>query len=148
MTIIATINSLLFPTFLFIVLFCFLSCLTYNQHNKPYREFERIDNFTTEIKEAFSTKFDPEPLVFESMIVTQDNQRTKASNKIRIPLNPVTNSQIPTVSNQPTQPDFTTMKVKELKQHIRDLNLQSEIKSICGKSFSKCTKVELIRALS
>ena len=52
---IATINSLLFPIFLFIVIFCFLSCLTYNQHNKPYREIERIDNFATEIKEAFST---------------------------------------------------------------------------------------------
>ena len=52
---IATINSLLFPTFLFIVIFCFLSCLTYNQHNQPYREIERIDKFTTGIKEAFST---------------------------------------------------------------------------------------------
>ncbi len=82
------------------------------------------------------------------MIVTQDNQRTKASNKKIMTLNPVTNPQISTIPSQPTQPDFTTMKVKDLKQHIRDFNLQSEIKSICGKSFSKCTKVELIRALS
>ena len=145
---IATINELLFPTFLFILIFCFLSCFTYNQQNKPSQEVERINNFATEIKEAFSTKFDPEPEIFESMIVTQDNQRTQASQKKIIPLNSVTNTQIYTVPSQPTQPHFTTMKLKQLKQHIRDFNLQSEIKSICGKSFSKCTKVELIRALS
>ena len=92
--------------------------------------------------------FDPEPLVFESMIVTQDNQRTKASNKKILPLNPVTNPQISTIPSQPKQPDFTTMKVKELRQHIKQFNLQSQIKSVCGKSFSKCTKLELIQALS
>ncbi len=145
---IATINELLFPTFLFIVIFCFLSCLTYNQHNQPYREVERIDNFTNQVTEAFSTKFDPEPEFFEPIIITQDNQRTKASKKIRIPLNPVTNPQMSTVPSQPTQPDFTTMKVKELRQHIKQFNLQSQIKSVCGKSFSKCTKLELIQALS
>ena len=148
MTIIATINSLLFPTFLFIVIFCFLSCLTYNQHNNPYREVERIDNFTNEVTEAFSTKFDPEPLVKEVNIVTQDNHWIETSNKKKIALNTVTNPQITTVPSQPTQPDFTTMKVKELRQHIRDFNLQSQIKSVCGKSFSKCTKLELIQALS
>ena len=145
---IATINELLFPTFLFIVIFCFLSCLTYNQHHQPYREVERIDNFTNQVTEAFSTKFDPEPEVKKSMIITQDNQITKASNKIRMTLNSVTNPQMSTVPSQPTQPDFTTMKVKELRQYIKEFNLQSEIKSICGKSFSKCTKLELIRALS
>ncbi|EAZ88314.1 hypothetical protein [Crocosphaera chwakensis] len=144
----ATINEILFPTFLFIVIFCFLSCLTYNQENKPSQEVERIDNFANEVKEAFLTQFDPKPEVKESIIITQDNQRTKASKKKIISLNPVTNPQISTVPSQPIQPNFTTMKLKELKQYIRDFNLQSEIKSICGKSFSKCTKVELIQALS
>ncbi len=109
---------------------------------------ERIDKFTNEVTEAFSTKFDPEPEVKEVNIVTQDNHWIETSNKIRIALDPVSNPQITTIPSQPTQPDFTTMKVKELRQHIKQFNLQSQIKSACGKSFSKCTKLELIKALS
>jgi hypothetical protein len=143
MTIIATINELLFPVFLFIVIFYFLICLTYNQQNQSCEEIKRIDNFTTEIKEAFSIKFDPEPI-----IITQDNQRKKTNNKKIMPLNNNTNPQHPSHSNQPTKLNFSAMKVKELKQYIKEHNLQESIKSTCGKSVSKCRKADLIKALS
>jgi hypothetical protein len=143
MTIMATINELLFPIFLFIVIFCFLICLTYNQQNQSCEEIERIDDFTNEIKEAFSVKFDPEPI-----IITQDNQRKKTHNKKIMPLNNNTNPKHSTPSSQLTEPDFTNMKVKDLKEYIKQHNLQESIKLSCGKSVSKCRKAELIDALN
>ncbi len=147
---ITTLNEILFPIVLFISIFSFLNCLFYT--NQPSREIaeeiERIDNFTTEIKEAFSTRFDPKPEVTEPIIITQDNQRKKASNKRILPLNNSMNSQPLSPLNQPTKPDFSAMKVKDLKQYIKEHNLQETIKSSCGKSVSKCRKYELIQALS
>ncbi|MGB5596861.1 MAG: hypothetical protein WBM62_22930 [Crocosphaera sp.] len=111
-------------------------------------EIERIDNFTTEIKEAFSTQFDPELEVKESIIITQDNQRRKTANKKIIPLNNSMNSQPVSPLNQPTKPNFSAMRVKDLKQYIKEHNLQETIKFTCGKPVSKCRKAELIDALS
>ncbi len=109
---------------------------------------KELINLRLESKKRFRRLFDPEPEVFEPIIITQDNQRTKTSNKKIISLNPVTNPQITTVPSQPTPPDFTTIKVKELRQYIKQFNLQSKIQESCSKPISKCRKAELIQALS
>ncbi|MCU0533971.1 MAG: hypothetical protein MUD14_08750 [Hydrococcus sp. Prado102] len=60
---IATINALLLPPTLFIAFFCFACCLLHD-YQAPTQAFQQVN--LALYKEAFSSKFDPEPDESES----------------------------------------------------------------------------------
>ncbi len=111
---------------LFIAFFCFYCCLIPTKSTAAQDSF---DSFIPSIKEAFSEEYDP----------TSDTiEETKNPILIvpSIPSNP---------SNKPKISDDLTYQ--ELKEFVKVHNLQATVKNICKKSYNRCRKAELIKAL-
>lgn len=102
------------------------------------QEYQRIDRFVAGIKEVMASEPEgnetisnppssPPPLVQEQASITTEDSITVVSQNIL---------------------DLEGKKIRELREYIRDHNLQELVREHIGKSVSRCTKPELIQALS
>ncbi len=146
---------MLLEIFLFIVFFCFYCCLVPTTSTE---EQDSFDTFIPAIKEAFSEEFDPtlETIKTTETIEEPTNSRPMlclppGKSRYHNQVKPITNSVLtvpPTANksyNLSVNPESLTYK--ELKEFVKIHNLQTTVKDICGKSYNRCRKKELIEAL-
>lgn len=160
---------MIFNFILFIIVFCFYCYLVpkNNLSASPAAE-DSMDSFIPQIKEAFSDKFDPEPEVVEqrsnpSVFTSQilclppaksSTQSTKSVTQTRRcnQVQPITNGVLTTPSKTPTQAKLPTISRKstyqELKQFVKEHNLQQMVKNALNKPYNRCKKQELLEVLT
>lgn len=150
---IATINETLFPIFLFIIVFSVCCCTFYTPQTQAEitEEIESIDEFAISIKEAFSTEYDPisdnDAHDAHDAHDTEIDETEVHHNTIVVnSVNPINSPKNETVQRQPI--NINEMTIRDLRQYVRDSNLQATIKQVCGKTISKCRKKEIIQALN
>lgn len=159
---IATINEIFFPIILFISIFSFACCLISTSRTQATEEIQRIDEFTNNIKEALSSTYDPEEDETSSdSIVTEHQDNTVVKQDVSVTSVVLSKTAKPSVKtetkHQQVKPNhetaqhsqlFNRMKIRDLRAYVREHNLQAAIKQACGKTISRCTKKEILEALS
>ena len=146
------LNDICFPLILFFFYFAIFSAFTPKTATPVTKEeYNPLDD----IKRAFSSEFDPEPRSpqppVQPVILALPPAKPRRRNQVTVLTLPVL---ITPPTTQPHQeetemvPSLKSFSIRQLREHIREQNLQSLVKEKLGKTVSKCSKSELLIALA